>query len=128
MRLFVSPEDYRRTLGPALDVGLSELIDVLEQRSLLDQVLVLVAGEMGRTPRLNRHGGRDHWVQSWSGLVAGGGITGGQVIGETDGNGSEIIDRPVSAESLAATALFFLGLEPLGDVAPTACVVGELWG
>ncbi len=96
--------DYGRTLCPQLDRALSGLLDDLETTGLWNDVLVICAGEMGRTPKINRNGGRDHWTRCWSALVAGGGISGGQVIGETDARGSSILSTPVPVQDLMASA------------------------
>src|SRR5262249_52956950 len=71
-------------LLPMLDQGLSALLDDLEQRGLLDQTLVVVMGEFGRTPKINSAAGRDHWGLCQTVLLAGGGIKGGQVYGASD--------------------------------------------
>ena len=77
---------YNQNLMPELDQGLSALIGDLDERGLLDETLVIVMGEMGRTPKINDNpdGGRDHWGQAYSVLWAGGGIRGGQIVGATD--------------------------------------------
>src|SRR5947209_1319121 len=95
-------DDYRRTLCPTFDQACATLIDDLHQRGLLPRTLVVAAGEFGRTPRLNRNGGRDHWPGVWSVLFAGGAVRGGQVIGASDKIGSEPARRPVRAEDIAA--------------------------
>src|SRR5438128_1117431 len=71
-------------LCPRLDQGLSSLLEDLQQRGLLSSTLVVVTGEFGRTPRINQYGGRDHWPQCFSVLLAGGGIPGGTVVGASD--------------------------------------------
>ena len=82
----------------------------------LDDTLVVCTGEFGRTPHLNSAGGRDHWTHCWSGLIAGGGIEGGQVIGATDSRGRSIVDRPVSLGELVATAYHSLRIDPRAPV------------
>ena len=74
-------------LCPRLDQGLSALLDDLHQRGLLASTLVVVTGEFGRTPRINQYGGRDHWPQCFSVLLAGGGVPGGTVVGASDNQG-----------------------------------------
>jgi hypothetical protein len=103
--------DYRNSLCPDFDRSLSTLLDDLEQRGLLHETLVVVAGEFGRTPRINEQGGRDHWSSVWSVLLAGGGIAGGQVLGASDARGSVPADRPVAPAELAATILHVLGID-----------------
>jgi uncharacterized protein (DUF1501 family) len=95
--------DYRDSLGPHLDRGLSALLDDLQSSGLLQETMVVCTGEFGRTPRMNAHSGRDHWPHVWSGLVAGAGAGKGQVIGASDRWGESIIDRPIALAELAAT-------------------------
>src|SRR5262249_22275663 len=92
-----------RALVPQLDQIVSALIRDLDQRGLLDTTLVVVMGEMGRTPRINAKSGRDHWPQCGFVLLAGGGMQRGLVIGKTDAQAAYPTDRPVSAGDLAAT-------------------------
>jgi len=99
---------------PVLDQGATNLIGDLGQRGLLDQTLVLILGEFGRTPKINSNNGRDHWVPVMSLLMAGGGIKTGQVIGSTERNGGAIKDRPVLPGDLAATILQHLEIDPQG--------------
>jgi hypothetical protein len=105
-------DDYAQTLLPHFDRGFSNLVDDLEARGLLASTLVVATGEFGRTPRINASGGRDHWPRAWSALLAGGGTTGGQVIGATDRNADEPVERPVNAAELFATMAQSLGLDP----------------
>src|SRR5262249_30096404 len=72
---------YRDIVGPWFDNGFSSLIEDLASRGLLKETLVVAMGEFGRTPKINPAGGRDHWPQCWSILIAGGPIKGGQVVG-----------------------------------------------
>ncbi|OUW75606.1 MAG: hypothetical protein CBD74_14125 [Saprospirales bacterium TMED214] len=99
-------------LVPSLDHALSALITDLEQRAMLDETLVVVMGEFGRTPKLNTRGGRDHWPRVFSVLMAGGGVAGGQVIGSSDAVGESPLDRPVTPSDLAATIYTLLGIDP----------------
>lgn len=95
--------DYRDAIAPQFDQAFSALILDLEARGLLDETVVAVVSEMGRTPRLNPRGGRDHYTRAWTNLLAGGPVRGGQVIGATDRTGASITDRPVHpAEFLAS--------------------------
>ncbi len=95
-----------------LDVALAALIDDLTARDLLNSTVVLVAGEFGRTPRINALEGRDHWPHGFSCLLAGGGIVPGRVVGATDPEGlaREPTD-PVTVADLAATVLGALGID-----------------
>ncbi|MBS0264334.1 MAG: DUF1501 domain-containing protein [Planctomycetes bacterium] len=103
--------DYRNILCPDFDRVVSALLDDLENRGLLEDTLVVATGEFGRTPRINANGGRDHWTNVWSALVAGGGIPGGQVVGASDARGMFPAERPVSPAELAATVLHSLGVD-----------------
>jgi hypothetical protein len=100
---------------PCLDEGLSALITDLRERGLFDRTLVVVMGEFGRTPRINqpdRLPGRQHWPSCWSAILAGGGIRGGAVWGESDRIGAYVKDRPVRVHDLGATIFHSLGIAP----------------
>jgi hypothetical protein len=99
-------------LIPSLDLALSALLDDLAERGLLEETLVVVMGEFGRTPKLNTLGGRDHWPRVFSVLLAGGGVPGGQAIGTSDATGESPQDRPVTPADLAATIYTLLGIDP----------------
>jgi hypothetical protein len=116
-------------LCPRLDQGLSALLEDLQQRGLLATTLIVVTGEFGRTPRINQYGGRDHWPQCFSVLLAGGGVPGGSVIGASDNHAAYPAVRPVQVPELAATLYRLLGintnLDPrirpfIGEAAPVA--------
>jgi hypothetical protein len=98
-------------LCPRLDQGLSALLDDLGRRGLLATTLVVVTGEFGRTPRVTRHGGRDHWPYCFSALLAGAGVPGGAVVGASDREGAYPLARPVSAADFAATVYRLLGVD-----------------
>jgi uncharacterized protein (DUF1501 family) len=98
-------------LMPTVDQGMAALLVDLADRGLLDETLVIWMGEFGRTPQVNREGGRDHYSKAWCTLLAGGGIRGGQVIGRTDSRGGEVIDRAVSARDFMATVCQALGID-----------------
>ena len=100
-----------RTLVPTLDQIVSALILDLEERGLLDETLVVVMGEMGRTPRVNGNSGRDHWPQCGFALLAGGGVKQGVIHGQTDQQAAYPIDHPVSAGDLVATIYDLLGID-----------------
>jgi uncharacterized protein (DUF1501 family) len=72
-------------------------------------------GEFGRTPKINEAAGRDHFPNAWSTVLAGGGLKGGQVIGDTGADGMEVRDRPVAVPDLLATVVKGLGLDPMGQ-------------
>ena len=103
--------DLVRDHGSKLDQGLSALIDDLEARGLLDDVAVVAWGEFGRTPRVNKDAGRDHWPQVSCALLAGGGLRGGQVVGATNRLGEYAKDRPVHFGEVLATLYHTLGLD-----------------
>jgi uncharacterized protein (DUF1501 family) len=101
--------DIRNTVAPALDAGLSRLLQELQLEGRLHRTLVIATGEFGRTPKFNCNGGRDHWPGVWTALVAGGGVRGGQVLGSSDADGATPKNRPVQAVDLHATILHALG-------------------
>jgi hypothetical protein len=97
---------------PMLDLGISALLDDLEQRGLDRDVTVLIWGEFGRTPRINPQGGRDHWPSVACALLTGGGLRTGQVIGSTDRLAERAKDRPVTFQEVFATLYKNLGINP----------------
>jgi uncharacterized protein (DUF1501 family) len=105
-------------LALSFDSAYTALLGDLRQRGLLDSTLVVATGEFGRTPYLNRDGGRDHWAGVWSMLVAGGGVRGGQVLGASDRLGGEPKDTAVGPENLVATIRHVLGLPTAGAPIP----------
>ena len=99
-------------LIPPTARAFSALITDLESRGLLDETLVVMMGEMGRTPRVNAQAGRDHWSMAQSIVLAGGGIQPGQVIGKTDKNATAPITRPVTVDDLLRTIVTLMGIDP----------------
>ncbi len=99
----------RMTL-PLLDIGLSALIEDLDERGMLDDVAVVAWGEFGRTPKINAGAGRDHWPKVGGALLAGGGMRTGQVIGSTNRYGEEPKDRPVHFREVFATLYHLMGI------------------
>lgn len=99
-------------LMPVFDQVVSALIEDLEGRGLLDETLVCVVAEFGHTPKINAKGGRDHWGRVFSIALAGGGIQGGLVLGETDEQGGEPLDTVVRPADYLATVLHCLGYAP----------------
>jgi hypothetical protein len=95
-----------------LDPAWSGLLTDLEERGLLKDTLVVWMGEVGRTPQINNRAGRDHFVRGWTVVLAGGGITGGQLYGATDADGKDVKDDPVSEGDLFATIYTTLGINP----------------
>jgi hypothetical protein len=104
-----------RRLSEVLDPAWATLMEDLKARGLLDSTLIIWMGEFGRTPTINGNNGRDHFPNAWSAVVGGGGIAGGQVIGSTTPDGSEVEDRPVAVPDLLATACLAMGLDPMGQ-------------
>ncbi len=97
---------------PQLDMSLSTLLDDLDDRGMLDTTLIVAMGEFGRTPRINKDGGRDHYPGAGSVLLAGAGIAGGTVVGATDRIGSSPITQPYTPEDFGATIFHALGIDP----------------
>ena len=131
-------ESVKRLSG-ALDPAWATLMDDLKDHGLLDTTTIVWMGEFGRTPRINANNGRDHWANSWSTVLAGGGIKGGQVIGKTSADGMTVEERPVTTPDLLATVCLALGLDiakqnqsnvgrPIRLVEPNAKPIKEVLG
>jgi uncharacterized protein (DUF1501 family) len=103
---------WQGELLPMLDQSLSALLEDLEQRGLLGQTLVVCMGEFGRTPRINKDAGRDHWGLCQTALLAGGGIRGGRVQGASDRIAAYPTSDPVDPVDIHATVYHCLGLDP----------------
>ena len=103
---------YNDNLMPEFDQALSALLSDLDERGLLSETLVLVMGEMGRTPTINssKDGGRDHWGKAYSALFAGGGLRSGEIYGATDKHAGDVTDKPVKPDDIAATIFEALGI------------------
>jgi Protein of unknown function (DUF1501) len=97
---------------PGLDQTCTALLEDLSGRGLLDETLVVVMSEMGRTPKINGNGGRDHWTYCYSVLFAGAGVRGGSVCGASDAQAAYVKDRPVSTADICATIYQCLGIDP----------------
>jgi uncharacterized protein (DUF1501 family) len=105
-------EAYKGDHTKRMDTGLAALINDLDQRGLLDNTMVVMLGEFGRTPKVNKDAGRDHWPHAMSVLMAGAGIPRGQVVGATDAKGyyaAENVHRP---EDFAASLYTKMGIDP----------------
>jgi uncharacterized protein (DUF1501 family) len=102
----------RRDLLPAFDSAVSTLFRDLAERGMLDRTMVVVTGEFGRTPRINRNAGRDHWGPAFTVALGGGGIKGGRVIGRTDARAERPNGDPHGPENLAATMYHLMGINP----------------
>jgi uncharacterized protein (DUF1501 family) len=110
--LHKSIKDGMNGKAPPLDKAMAALLNDLDRRGSLAKTLVILSTEFGRTVRLNKDAGRDHWPKAFSVVLAGGGIKGGVAYGSTDARGSEPKDKPVSPESLAATLYHQIGIDP----------------
>ncbi len=116
-------KSLKERLLPPTDRGIAALLDDLKSRGLLDETLVVVTGEFGRTPRIgastgnnNTRDGRDHWAAVFSAALAGGGVQGGQVIGRSDRIGAYPASRPYAPADLAATIYHSLGIDPATEL------------
>ncbi len=98
-------------LVPPMEKAFVALVDDLSERGLLDETLVIWMGDFGRTPMINKDAGRDHWPQCYSMVLAGGGIRGGQVIGESDKTGAYPFVRPITPADIHATVFAALGYD-----------------
>jgi hypothetical protein len=102
----------KNSLLPVMDRGVSALLEDLSRRGLLDETIVVWMGDMGRTPRINKGAGRDHWSFCYSVVLAGGGIRGGQVYGSSDRAAAYPSTYPVSPADIGATIYHCLGIDP----------------
>jgi hypothetical protein len=108
-----------RTLSRQLDLGWSTLMNELSDRGLLEKTTFLWGGEFGRTPTINANGGRDHYPQAFTCVLAGGGIAGGQAFGRTSDDGREVVDGKINQQDLLATLCQSLGVDPATEnIAP----------
>jgi len=129
-----------RALSLEADAGMSALIEDLHHSGRLDSTLVIWMGEFGRSPQITSGGGRNHWARAWSSVLAGGGIRGGQVVGRTDRDAAEVVDRPISVTDFLATVCRVLGIDhtrqrrapgverpiPIVDTSKPVTVISEL--
>lgn len=97
---------------PSLDLTYSALLDDLQSHGLLDETLVVVMSDMGRTPQVNANAGRDHWSFAYSVLFAGAGIRGGTIHGASDAHAAYVKSHPVSTSDICATIYHLLGIDP----------------
>lgn len=102
----------KQTLLPNFDQTYSAFMEDLDARGLLDETLVVTMGEMGRTPKINAKGGRDHWTECYSVLLAGAGIRGGTIYGASDEQAAFIKNNPVHIRDICATIYHLLGIDP----------------
>lgn len=106
---------WHKGLVPPMEHAWAGLLTDLEQRGLLEKTLVIWAGEIGRTPQINNRAGRDHYVRSWTTALAGCGIRGGMVYGESDADGMEVKENPVTEGDFFATIYHALGINPKAE-------------
>ena len=104
----------QKTLVPPMEQAYATLLEDLEERGLLDTTLVIWTGDFGRTPVINKDAGRDHWPQCYSVVLAGAGIRGGQVVGQSDSKGAYPQVRPITPADINATVFTALGYDPAG--------------
>ena len=104
-------EEGAKKLIPPLDRAIGALIDDLVDRGLYDSTLVVAMGEFGRTPRMNKDAGRDHWGNTFSVLMGCGSMKMGQIIGKSSDKGEHVVDRPISPQDVAATVYHHLGID-----------------
>lgn len=97
---------------PAFDKAYSALLEDLHQRGLLDDTLVVVVGEFGRTPKINGRAGRDHWPHCYSSVLAGGGIRGGEIYGKSDSHAAYVDEKGVTPDDFGATVFHAFGIPP----------------
>jgi hypothetical protein len=103
---------HKTRLAPNTDTVLSALIKDLDDRGILDSTIVMCAGEFGRTPKINKNAGRDHWARSMACVLAGGGFKRGYVHGSTDASGMAPATEPCTPDDVASTIFHNLGIEP----------------
>ena len=104
-------ETMRDGFLPRWDIAYPALLQDLHERGMMDDVMVIAWGEFGRTPRVNKTGGRDHYPSVFSASISGGGIQGGRVIGESDSKGAEPRERPLRPQDVLATLYRHLGID-----------------
>ena len=111
-----SVPDRLAELMPITDQTFSALLEDLEARGMLDDTMVVWVGEFGRTPKISSNGGRDHWPQCYTGVLAGGGVKKGHVYGKSDKTGAYSVEGHARPEDLAATMFAALGLDPETEI------------
>ena len=105
-------EDRMRERSPDVDRAVAAFVDDVHQRGLSDEILLVVTGEFGRTPKVNRNAGRDHWAPLSSLALSGGGLRMGQVVGESAPKGDVPKSTPIRPQDLMATVFHVLGIDP----------------
>jgi len=113
---FKCMNQHKTFLLPQADMALSALLQDLDSRGLLESTLVVAMGEFGRTPKINKEAGRDHWPDCYTVMFAGGGVRGGYVHGSSDKIGAYPATDPVTPSDLAATIYWRFGFDPKTEV------------
>lgn len=113
-------KQLKNRLVPPMEQAYAALLGDLDERGLLEETIVVWMGDFGRTPIINKDAGRDHWPQCYTTVLAGGGIRGGQVVGESDSQGAEPRARPVTPADIHATVFTALGYNPQAITYETA--------
>jgi hypothetical protein len=98
--------------GPVVDRAVAAFVEDVWQRGLQDKILLVISGEFGRTPRINRNAGRDHWAPLSTLALSGGGLKMGQVVGESDAKATRPQSKPITPQDLMATVFQVLGIDP----------------
>ncbi|HVL13560.1 MAG TPA: DUF1501 domain-containing protein, partial [Gemmata sp.] len=106
----------KKDLLPPVDAGVSALLDDLGDRGMLEDTMVMMIGEFGREPKINKQGGREHWAPCFSGLFAGAGVRPGQVIGKSDKTAAYPATTPYSPDDVGATVYTVLGIDPHAEI------------
>ena len=106
----------KKELLPPTDAAFAALVEDLAERDMLERTLVVLMGEFGRTPRFNKNGGRDHWPQCYSLVLAGGGVGGGRTYGASDKLAAYPTSDPLSPDDLLATVYSLLGVDPHSEI------------
>ncbi len=109
-------EEAMRTHGEVMDPALGSLLEDLAVSGRLDKTLVVVLSEFGRTPRINKNSGRDHWARVFSAFMAGGGVKGGHVIGSSDADGAMPDEQPVQVSDIHASIVSAMGINPAHEI------------
>jgi hypothetical protein len=109
-------KQMKESLGPTLDESFTALVEDLAERGMLDETLVLINAEFGRTPAINKNAGRDHWPFVYSLVLAGAGVKAGTVYGASDNSAAYPIDKPHDPKDMAATIYHLLGVDPATTV------------
>ena len=109
-------QSLKDDLLPKLDLAMSSLFRDLSDRGMLEKTMVVVSGEFGRTPKINKDAGRDHWSRSFTVMMGGGGIQGGRAVGKSDKWAMDPAENPYGPEDMCATIYHQLGINPLDEM------------